>query len=729
MKMNDEQKQPMTLDPQLSTLESRPSTHYPRWIFIWWLFLGCFNLFWLIRDKRPPTWDPFSHLLSSLKYYHAIQDIFSSTIGFGDAVSLVLNVDDFYPPLAPFLASFFSFVVPPDPDIATWILSFIFTGILLIAMYRLGTLLYSPEIGFYACIAITSFRYFSNQSRMFMLDLPLTAMTTLGIYALFKTDSFIRTKASLLFGLISALAMLTKWTYLFFIIVPIICVFWQVIKAKDRLIRIIHFAISCTACTIICLPWYLTHLLNLLSSFTKYGYQIGTREGDPYVFSFKSFTYYFLSLPSLTLIPWFILFITGLIFYFRKELTKYPIIGLWLLGGYAIFTLMRNKEIQFIMPLLPAIALLATSWLKELNVKQIIKTCGIVALAVYSLGNSFYFEPPMIQDWPMEEAFEFVRTEKSFHPVSRLRVVPDYPYLERNAFKYYSELERFPLEVTTWGGHFPSSTDFIITKTGDQGVRDEARETMELIGQESSHFYNIFKTKWQRPLPDGSICSIYVRDITPAEIPPLRVIRQFKNIIRENGAPYVSNPERAVIDVEPFSDLDTMAGRFQNATISMASAFLGPFSDTDIYLPVHNLKIELNDLTINPWKLFNTDTIEIISLMEMRPQFQISEQEFNAFLAQINSKLYSSVTFQNNTAQVHACRKNTHLCADIIMKPVIIDQENIAIEFSSFKILGIPLPAFLPQVLTHSNQPLLRHLPFRLHLDSIDLNNGICTIN
>ncbi len=720
--INEAQKQRFMYDSQLSI-------PYPRWLFIWWLLLGLINILWLTSDTRPPTWDPFSHLLSSLKYTHAIQDIFQNQVSFSDAIRLMIHVDDFYPPFAPFIVSLFSLIVPLDPDIATWILNLIFSGLLIIALYRLGSLLYSSEIGFYACLAITSFRYFSNQSRMFMLDLPLTAITTLGVYTLLKTEYFKFTKASIFFGLASALAMLTKWIYLFFILVPLIYTLCKILRSDKRFIRIINFAISCFAWALLCLPWYLIHFTNLLTNFSKYGYHLGSREGDPQVLSFKSFTYYLSSLPSFTLIPWFILFLIGIIYYLRNQIKKNPILALWFLGGYFIFTLMRNKDVRFIMALLPAVALFATGWLQELKLSKKIRHSAIVALAIYSLGNAFYFEPPMIQYWPLEEAFEFIREQKSYHPVIRLRVIPDHPYLERNAFKYYTELERFPLKVSTWSGHFPSLTDVIITKTRYQGIRDEAHKTMEFINKKSSLFSLTFKIKWRRALPDGSICNIHVRDITPANIPPLRIIREFKSIIRKKGALYVCNPQGAKIHVEPNSDLDTLSGRFRNVALSITSAEICSFSNPNISLPVHNLKIELNDLTINPWKLIRSHTIEFISLMEMKPQFQFTEHDLNAYLTQINKKLNIMVKFQNNAVYLHICLKNTHLCTDIIMKPIIINNENIAVKFTSFKLLGIPLPTFIPQLLTEGEKPLFKHLPFRFHIYSIDLNNGICSVN
>ncbi|MBI3596943.1 MAG: glycosyltransferase family 39 protein [Nitrospirae bacterium] len=86
-------------------------------------------------------------------------------------------MDNYYPPLATLATSVFYFFLPPDIDTATWILNQLFLGLLMLAVYRLGTHLYSPEIGLLAAVAVTSFPIIIDQSRIFMLDIPTTAMT------------------------------------------------------------------------------------------------------------------------------------------------------------------------------------------------------------------------------------------------------------------------------------------------------------------------------------------------------------------------------------------------------------------------------------------------------------------------------------------------------------------------------------------------------------------------
>ena len=160
----------------------------------------------------------------------------------------------------------------------------------------------------------------------------------------------------------------------------------------------------------------------------------------------------------------------------------------------------------------------------------------------------------------------------------------------------------------------------------------------------------------------------------------------------------------------------------------MNSALLGPLTNKDDFLPVHTIKIELIDLTIDPYKLFKKGTIEIISLREMKPQFQIKEKDVNDFLARMKSSITASVKFQNNKAQVHACWRKSKICADADIKIVLRNQEYFAFEFPAFTVAGIPLPSFLAEMLVNSKKLLDRQTPFQLHVRALHFNNGILTV-
>jgi len=697
----------------------------PLSLFAWWLFLGLINFYWLTRDTLPPDWDPAKHLTSSLRYYHALQNP-------GDhagRLAALLNVDDFYPPFAPLIGSFFYFILPSNSDTATWIYNQLFLALLIMATYRIGSRIYSEETGLLAAVAVTSFPIISAQSRMYMLDLPITAMTALGILALLRTEHFKRRGPSVLFGLAAGLAMMTKWSFLFFILLPLAYSMANALMAKDRGLRMKNGLAAFAIWGMVALPWFLAHFSSLIFTAFKFGYSVGIREGDPEVFTPRSLVYYATVLPNQMLWPWVLCFLIGLFFYFRHEFKKEPCLILWILSGYLILTLLRNKDGRYILPFLPAVALIATGWLTRMNWRTGLNRMLLAALGLYAVGLSLFMNPPRVESWPMEEAVAFLQTQKSYHPVSRLRAVPDSAYFERHGFEYYAEAARFPLDVTTWV-RFPSFTDFVVTKTGSQGFQHDPVDIMEGIDRDPESFEAVFKKKWERPLPDGSLGRIYVRDITPvSDITPEAFIHRFESALFRYVSTYVKKPEGWTVTVEPFSERDTLSGRFRQVHFSMKSAQVNRKSAGGDPWIVRDLGMDLSDLTINPYKLIRHGTIEIISLMDATPRLTVNEADLNRYLSGLKGWRSPKVEFQDGRVRIHAASKGWIPKLDLDLEPYLVNGENIGFAFRRFRAGGWRVPNFIPQILTAKFNPALKPMPCRMHLRTLRSDHGRLIIN
>jgi Dolichyl-phosphate-mannose-protein mannosyltransferase len=699
--------------------------HFPLLLIGWWLLLGLSNAVWLHVDTRPPDWDPFKHLTSSLRYFHVLQ----GPQDLGHRILAVLNVDDYYPPLGPLAVSIFHFMTPLNPDAATWILNQLYLGILLFAVYRLGKQLYSPPTALLASVAVTSFPAILMQSRIFMLDLPITAMTALGIYAFLRTEDFGRTGASIRFGLAAGLATMTKWTFLFFIFLPMLYSFLQICRKEDRFIRLGNLAAAMALWGLVTLPWFVSHFSSLIFTSIKFGYKAGIHEGDPEIFSLPSLTYYLGLLPDEMLLPWFLVFMVGLIFYFRRDVKKNPILMLWIIGGYVILTLLRNKDDRYGMPYLPALALIATAWL--MRFEGIFNKLGwfLAALSLYSVVHVFYFHPPVHETWPIQDAFEFIRTQKAHHPRPRVRVVPDTPYFERHAFEYYAERERYPLDVSTWV-RFPTFTDFIVTKTGDQGVEHDPVKVMERIQQDPEGFDAVFKSKWEKPLPDGSVGRVYVRDVTPVSgIAPDIFISRFKDALTRFIAPYVKDPQGWTVEVQPYSESETLRGRFRTVRFSMNLATFNDRSRGTNPLTARDLGMELSDLTINPYKLVRDGNLEIISLMEATPRITVREADLNSYLSGLKGRWHAETEFHDGRIRIHSAFSGWIPSLDIELEPFLVNEENLGFVFRRVRVGVFWFPTFLPEILTAKFNPVLKPMPCRMHMRKLRVEHGEFILN
>jgi 4-amino-4-deoxy-L-arabinose transferase-like glycosyltransferase len=231
----------------------------------------------------------------------------------------------------------------------------------------------------------------------FMLDAPLTAMVTLALYLLLRSKGFSRRGPSLLFGLVCGLSMLTKWTFPVFIALPLAAAVLTAVvsAARERsptvLVNIAGAALLAFA---VCGYWYVHNWSQLHQDLTYYNGPATIAKGSPPVASFASLGFYLWALLSsqLFLIP-FLLLAAGLVFVFaRRDVAArnlYPV--LLIIGTYGISTLLRNKDVRYTLPMLPAIAIVAVSWLELIAAKlrRLLSGAIVVYSAVTFLAVSF----------------------------------------------------------------------------------------------------------------------------------------------------------------------------------------------------------------------------------------------------------------------------------------------------------------------------------------------------
>jgi hypothetical protein len=397
------------------------------------------------------------------------------------------------------------------------------------------------------------------------------------------------------------------------------------------------------------------------------------------------------------------------------------------MGGYAVLTLIRNKDIRFSMPFLPAAGLIATGWLKNFHWNSRRLEWGLIGLGFFTVVYTFYADPPRREPWPLREAFEFIQTQKSYHPRPRVRVIPDLSEFQRHGFEYYAESARYPLGVTTWV-RFPTFTDFIVTKTGAQGFAHDPVEVMKTIQRDPEGFEAVFKEKWARPLPDGSVAKIYVRDITPVTgITPQAFVQRFESALARYIGRYVKDPQGWTIHVETFSDRETLSGRFRTVRFSMETARID--SKGPRPLMVQDLGMELSDLTVNPYKLLRDGEFEIISLMDATPHLRITQADLNDYLSGLNGALQPSVEFQEGRIRVETRPKGWIPRLDLDLAPRLVNEENVGFEFLRFRVGVLRLPSLIPQILTAKFNPALKPMPCRMRLRTLRIADGELVLN
>ncbi len=178
------------------------------------LFHAVNNWRWLTSNVTILGWDVPSHLGTSF-IYDSILHPFSLRTLF-TAITWHPN----RPPL------FFLSTVPlyrlfgVSTDVGTMV-NVLYLAVLIGSVYGIGQRLGGRRVGLLAAFVVATLPMVYALSRFYYLELALTAMVALSIYLLLASERFENRAVSLLFGLSFGLGLLTKRTYLAFMLAPL----------------------------------------------------------------------------------------------------------------------------------------------------------------------------------------------------------------------------------------------------------------------------------------------------------------------------------------------------------------------------------------------------------------------------------------------------------------------------------------------------------------------------
>lgn len=172
------------------------------------------NWVWLSSNSVLTGWDKARHLAQSLTYNNLLTPLTLRTF-FGALIS-----DSVRPPLAPMAAVPLYRLFGTSSDVAT-MLNVFYLAVTLVATYKIGVLLRGRTLGVLSALLLALFPMFYAMSRYFYLEFPLMALVALTMWLLLGSDGFQKRGVSLLFGLCLGLGLLTKRTYVAFVMAPV----------------------------------------------------------------------------------------------------------------------------------------------------------------------------------------------------------------------------------------------------------------------------------------------------------------------------------------------------------------------------------------------------------------------------------------------------------------------------------------------------------------------------
>jgi 4-amino-4-deoxy-L-arabinose transferase-like glycosyltransferase len=380
-----------------------------------------FNLLWTRLDSHRLYWDFARHLGDSLFY----KDTFTLSHPLR-----YLNGYVRYPPLMYWVTDVF-YAAFGSTDLWVAILSnAVFIAILVFSTYGIGKTLWSRRVGLLAALVVVTTPLFVTQFHEYMLDAPLSAMVAAALYFLIRSSNFASRRQSLLFGAACGGGLLIKWTFPFFVVLPVIvCIVTALDAARrtrvvDRLVNIVGAGVITVAISAL---WYVPNYSPFRADIHSSTGIPASVQGDPPVGSLSSALWYLWSLLNneLYLIP-FLFFAVGVVYLFVKDkaASKNALLILSVIGSYIALSAIELKDFRYTMPMISAIAVIATSWLEFLRprVRQWLSG-GLVAYSVVvffaiSFGTSLLPKDITIQ----LKARSFTSDLEDFAPPESTRV-------------------------------------------------------------------------------------------------------------------------------------------------------------------------------------------------------------------------------------------------------------------------------------------------------------------
>ncbi|MGH8006869.1 MAG: ArnT family glycosyltransferase [Candidatus Binatia bacterium] len=268
-------------------------------------------------------------------------------------------------------------------EFATRLWSALFGLLGFYAVYRLGKVIFSVQVGVIAAALLLTVTYYLQSARTAMLDTGLLSFGVLGLCA-FLSHAF------LLGWTLLGIGFMLKGPWVLFYLLPL--PFWWLTQRQWDVLRNPRLYLGAALFLAIVLPWHLSqYALHDQAFFNSYvGYQIAARIQQP-IEGHEHDVLFYLKRLSDKWHVWIYWFLIGhlVVGWRRKEGRKLAFLDLWVLTILLILTfVIKTKITEYSMLLYPAIAVMVSYFilyaLEQLRWgKRLVIVSGTVSLALF----------------------------------------------------------------------------------------------------------------------------------------------------------------------------------------------------------------------------------------------------------------------------------------------------------------------------------------------------------
>ncbi|MBU0759780.1 MAG: glycosyltransferase family 39 protein [Candidatus Omnitrophica bacterium] len=341
------------------------------------------NYFWLLQNRLPVSYDEGIHLWTAMRFVRVFTNPQHNI--FYDLFNADLTQ---WPPLFYVVAGLFNLILGPS-YISSAMTNSAFLLLLFVSLYLIGERLHSLQAGLLSVLILSFYPIIYGHSRLFQIDLALTAIVTFSIYCLILSDRFKNLRWSIIYAISMGVGMLLKWSYIIFILPVLVYTISLVMIESCRnnsFRRTKNMLLSIIISVSLSLLWHITNmektrlvLTYFVHTFNVYYYQPGNWVSEfalnlnNYALSFLFFSLFLIATP---------------IFYLRYRTNYKFLVTIWYLAPFLILGIFTWFQPRFFMPALPALALISGVSVSLIK-KKIIRNLAVAAILVLALAQFF----------------------------------------------------------------------------------------------------------------------------------------------------------------------------------------------------------------------------------------------------------------------------------------------------------------------------------------------------
>lgn len=633
-----------------------------RYLLFLIIFLIAGNLLWYFLGHRPLHWDSADHLSYSLDTYKTL----NNSQGISSLLKNLIDVSWYYPPLVYWAVIPFHAIFGLN-DFAGFLEMTFFLILLVCSVYQIGKRVYNPEAGIFAAFCISMFPIVSEYSRDYMLDLPLAAMIAAAVYSLIRTNDFSSRNNCIKFGIMLGFGMLTKWTFILFVITPMIYFLWEGYSLATKKFRIIvNFFISIIIGLVISLPWYLRNIISILSNRLN---ELGRSD-----LSFiENLVYYLKIIPEQISLVVTILFVIGIFLFFKNSFfLKRRLPLYWLLGSYILITVINFKLPRFSIALLIPVSVLFAGMLFYGENEPQKRNLFVKIFVGFALVNFIFFsfinpgvnialpfiETPVVNnvtsdktEWKNSEVIKNISDDMKVKGKQKinLRILSEKENFNSSTLRYYAKLNNAQINILGAEG-FPFFTDYAIEIKKE--LNDSSRFQTGVGSLLENKYSRTFEEVKKFNLKNGEQISLYkLRQKIADDIMIDSLKEKIENSAVNFFKKYINSDSVLSCKIVFDDSVRAINGKIKSLKINSKQAvvdktifrslqYINDKTENNTGIPLNNIEFELRDFEYCVHSLMMHDKFEILSLKEFRIN--------SLTLSPLDLKTYIEASSKNN---------------------------------------------------------------------------------